>query len=45
MLSDLYHDYMKPHKGLAGKKPAEVCRIKIKGKNKWITLIQNSSLE
>jgi hypothetical protein len=44
MVSDLYHDYMKPHKGL-GKKPAEVCRIKIEGKNKWITLIQNSSLE
>jgi len=28
---------------LDGKTPAEKCGIEIKGKNKWITLIQNAS--
>jgi len=28
---------------LDGKTPAEMCGIEIKGKNKWITLIQNAS--
>ena len=28
---------------LDGKTPAEVCGIKIKGKDKWKTLIQNAS--
>jgi len=27
---------------LERKTPAEVCSIKVKGKNKWITLIQNA---
>jgi hypothetical protein len=30
--------------GLEGKTPAETCRIKIEGVNKWITLIQNASM-
>ena len=29
--------------GLEGKTPAEACGIKIEGKNKWKTLIQNAS--
>jgi hypothetical protein len=29
--------------GLDYKTPAEKCRIKIEGDNKWITLIQNAS--
>jgi len=29
--------------GLRGKTPAEACGITVKGKNKWITLIQNAS--
>ena len=29
--------------GLKDKTPAEKCGIKIEGKNKWITLIQNAS--
>ena len=29
--------------GLDGNTPAEKCGIKIKGENKWITLIQNAS--
>jgi transposase-like protein len=39
----LYHNYFRPHEALDGKTPAEACGIKIEGKNKWITLIQNAS--
>ena len=39
----LYHNYIRPHEALNGKTPAEACGIKIDGKNKWITLIQNAS--
>jgi transposase-like protein len=39
----LFHNYIRPHKGLDGKTPAEACGITIEGKNKWITLIQNAS--
>jgi hypothetical protein len=28
---------------LDGKTPAEACGIKVEGKNKWITLIQNAT--
>jgi transposase-like protein len=38
----IYHNYMRPHEGLKGKTPAEVCGIKVEGSNKWITLIQNA---
>jgi len=38
----LFHDYIREHEALDGKTPAEKCRIKIVGKNKWITSIQNS---
>lgn len=41
----VYHNYIRPHEGLDGKTPAEACGIKIKGENKWITLIQNASRE
>ena len=40
----IFHNYIRPHQGLKGKTPAEACGITIEGKNKWITLIQNSSL-
>ncbi len=39
----LYHNYIRPHMGLDGKTPADMCGIEIKGKNKWKTLIQNAS--
>jgi putative transposase len=39
----LYHNYIRPHEGLDGKTPSEVCGITIEGKNKWKTLIQNAS--
>lgn len=40
----VYHNYIKPHEGLEGKTPAEACVIELKGDNRWITLIQNASL-
>ena len=39
----LYHNFLRPHEGLDGKTPAEVCGIKVEGKNKWLTIIQNAS--
>jgi putative transposase len=39
----IFHNYIRPHMGLNGKTPSEACGITIKGKNKWITLIQNAS--
>jgi transposase-like protein len=39
----IYHNYMRPHEGLDGKTPAQAAGIDIKGRNKWLTLIQNAS--
>jgi hypothetical protein len=39
----IYHNFIRGHEALDGQTPAEVCGIKIEGKNKWITLIQNAS--
>jgi hypothetical protein len=39
----IFHNYVRPHEALEGQTPAEVCGIKIEGKNKWLTLIQNAS--
>jgi transposase-like protein len=39
----IFHNYFRPHEGLEGKTPSEACGIQIRGKNKWITLIQNAS--
>jgi len=39
----IYHNYVRPHMALKGKTPAEVAGIEVKGKNKWMTLIQNAS--
>ena len=40
----IYHNYVRPHEGLDGKTPAEVCGIKIEGRDKWKALIENSSM-
>lgn len=37
------HNFVKPHMALNGKTPAEVCGIKVEGKNKWLTLIQTAT--
>jgi len=39
----LFHNYIRPHMGLEGKTPAELCGIQVEGENKWLTLIQNAS--
>ena len=39
----VFHNYIREHEGLDGKTPAEACGIKVKGENKWLTLIQNAS--
>ena len=39
----IFHNYVRPHEGLGGKTPAEACGLEVKGKNKWMTLIQNSA--
>jgi transposase-like protein len=39
----IFHNYIRPHKALNGKTPAEACGIQIEGQNKWITLIQNAT--
>ena len=41
----IYHNYVRPHEALEGETPAEKCGIKIKGKNKWLTIIQNASTQ
>jgi len=41
----IFHNYIRGHEGLDGKTPAEACGIKIEGKNKWMTLIQNASVK
>ena len=41
----IYHNYVRPHMGLDGKTPAEVCGIEIQGDNKWKTLIQNAKMK
>lgn len=42
-LHRINHNFVKPHMALNGKAPAEVCGIKVEGKNKWLTLIQNAT--
>jgi transposase-like protein len=39
----LYHNYIKPHMALEGRTPAEMAGIEVRGKDKWLTLIQNAS--
>jgi transposase-like protein len=39
----LFHNYIREHEGLDGRTPAEAGGIKVEGKNKWLTLIQNAS--
>jgi transposase-like protein len=39
----IYHNYIRPHEALDGKTPSEKAGIEIKGKDKWLTLIQNAS--
>jgi len=38
----LYHNFFRDHDALEGKTPAEAANIKIEGRNKWVTVIQNA---
>jgi transposase-like protein len=39
----IYHNFIRPHEALDGRTPADLAGIKVKGENKWLTLIQNAS--
>jgi transposase-like protein len=39
----IFHNFIRPHMALDGETPADRAGIKIKGKNKWLTIIQNAS--
>jgi transposase-like protein len=39
----IFHNYIRPHQALKGKTPSEAASIQIKGKDKWLTIIQNAS--
>jgi hypothetical protein len=40
----LYHNFIRPHEGIANQTPAEMCGVKIEGDNKWKTIIENATL-
>ena len=39
-----YYNHIRPHMALENKTPAEMCGIKVEGQNKWLTLIENATL-
>jgi len=39
----LFHNYIRPHKALDYKTPADMAGIDIRGNDKWLTIIQNAS--
>jgi hypothetical protein len=39
----IFHNYIRPHMALEGKTPAEKAGIQVKGRDKWMTIIQNAS--
>lgn len=39
----IYRNYVRPHEALQGKTLSELAGIKVDGKNKWMTIIQNAS--
>ena len=38
----IYHNYIRPHEALNGRTPSEAAGMKVEGKDKWLTLIQNA---
>jgi hypothetical protein len=41
----IFYDYIRPRMALKGKTPAEVAGITVKGKDRWLTIIQNASMK
>lgn len=39
----VYHNFVKPHMGPKRKTPAEAAGIRVDGRNKWLTIIQNAA--
>lgn len=39
----IYHNYVRPHMALNNQTPAEKAGIQVKGKDKWLIIIQNAS--
>jgi hypothetical protein len=39
----LFHNYMRPHMALDGQTPSEKAGVTVKGRDKWLTIIQNAS--
>ena len=39
----IQYNFVKPHKALAGKTPANAAGMKLEGTNKWMTLLDNAS--
>jgi len=39
----IYHNYIRPYEALQDKTAAEVAGVNVRGKDKWLTLIQNAS--
>lgn len=39
----IFHNYVRSHMALDGQTPADKAGIRVKGENKWMTLIQNAS--
>ena len=39
----IFHNYVRPHEALKGRTPSEAAGIEVKGRDKWLTLIQNAS--
>jgi len=38
----IYHNYIRPHLGINGMTPSEMCGITVEGKDKWKTIIENA---
>lgn len=41
--TQIFHNFIKLHEGLDGRTPAEAAGIRVEGKDRWRTLIQNAS--
>jgi len=44
MMHQIFHNFIREYESLKGKTPYEACGIKIKGANKWKTLIENANM-
>ena len=40
----IYHNFVRPHEALKGRTPGEAAGIIVEGNDKWMTLIQNASV-